>query len=91
MAGRHFGLEALLHAVLDFGTQAWLSVPRLLVVWLYRQSLFKKIVLSYLSAISMPIDLYRGNRLIVKRIINKLNFNENNGSDTSCYRETKIW
>ena len=34
--GIHFGLEALPRTVLDFGTQAGLSVPRLLVVWLYR-------------------------------------------------------
>jgi len=34
--GGRYGLEALLR----FGTQAWLSVPRLLVVWLYRQCYF---------------------------------------------------
>jgi hypothetical protein len=38
----------------------------------------------------MPIDLYRSNPLIVKRIIGGLNLNENKGSDTSCYGRTKI-
>jgi hypothetical protein len=37
----------------------------------------------------MPIDLYHRNQLIVKRIIDKLNLNENEGSDTSCYGRTK--
>jgi hypothetical protein len=31
-----FGLQARLR----LGTQAWLSVPRLLVVWLYRQLIY---------------------------------------------------
>ena len=39
--GRLLGLQTLLHAVLRFGTQAWLSVPRLLVVWLYWQCWFQ--------------------------------------------------
>jgi hypothetical protein len=46
---------------------------------------------SDLSAISMPIDLDRSNRMIVKRIINKWSLNENKGSDASCYREIEIW
>ena len=29
--------------------------------------------------------------MIVKRNINKLDLNENKGSDTSCYGEIKIW
>ena len=69
----------------------WLSVPRLLVVWLYRLSLFKKIVLSQLPAISMPMDLCRHNPLIAKRIINRSNLNGIKGSDTSCYGEIGIW
>jgi len=44
----------------------------------------------YISAISMPIDLYHCNQLIVKRITYRLNLNENKGRDTSCYEETKI-
>jgi uncharacterized protein involved in propanediol utilization len=43
----------------------------------------------YILAISMPIDLYHRNHLIDKRIIDKRNLNENEGSDTSCCRRTK--
>jgi hypothetical protein len=34
------GIHALPHALQRFGTQAWLSAPRLLVVWLYRKCWF---------------------------------------------------
>ena len=33
----------------------------------------------------MPTDIYVCNRLIIKRIINRSNFSENDRSDTSCY------
>jgi hypothetical protein len=52
---------------------------------------FQDNFVSDLSAISMPIDLDRSNRMIVKRIINKWSLNENKGSDASCYREIEIW
>jgi len=51
---------------------------------------FEKIILSYLSAISMPTDFDRTNLLIIKRTISRSNFNENDKSDTSCNREMKI-
>jgi hypothetical protein len=60
---RRFGVGALLHALSPAyaeplrrrqGMQAWLSVPRLLVVCLYRQSCFKIFFLVYLEAILMP-------------------------------------
>jgi hypothetical protein len=38
----------------------------------------------------MPIGLYRSNQLIVKKITDRINLNENKGSDDSCYEETKI-
>jgi hypothetical protein len=41
-----------------FGTQAWFSVPRLLVVWLYRQRWFKKRFSDVLNAYSVPIMVY---------------------------------
>jgi len=41
---------------------------------------------SIIIAISMPTDLDRCNQLIIKRIINISDFNENGRSDTSCYR-----
>jgi hypothetical protein len=44
-----------------------------------------------LSAISMPIDLDRSNRMIVKRITKKGGLDENKRSDTSCYRKIEIW
>jgi 23S rRNA maturation mini-RNase III len=51
---------------------------------------FQENIVSDLSAISMPIDLDRSNRVIVKRNPNKRSLNENKESDTSCYREIKI-
>jgi hypothetical protein len=38
----------------------------------------------------MPMVLYCSNPLNVKRIIGRRNLDENKGSDTSCYGETKI-
>jgi hypothetical protein len=55
------------------------------VVWLYRQSFFQKAISSYIAAISMPTDLDLSNSLIIIRIINRSDFNENERSDTSCY------
>jgi hypothetical protein len=37
------------------------------------------------EAISMPTDLNLSNLLIIIRIINRSNFNENDRSDTSCH------
>jgi hypothetical protein len=51
---------------------------------------FEETLVSHLAAFLMPINFDRSNRMIDKGIINKWSLNEDNGSDTSCYREIEI-
>ena len=54
----------------------WLSVPRLLVVWLYRQSILKPFFLSKLWAILVPKEIECLNSLISKGLLESWNFME---------------
>jgi hypothetical protein len=47
--------------------------------------------MMYLAAISMPMVLYRSNPLMFKGIVDRIDLNENKGSDTHRYGKAKIW